>query len=1189
MSKRTERNLGWDDEEDTPRDRGLGWDLEDRQTKAQRAFDANSGTEGYPLQTREDEDVLDTVKDAALKGANMVVDGLDYAGNVSRGMINAAIRGKSVEKAFDDALTYKDRTRASDIRWALSRRFGHRLKWGKDDNEFQWGDIGDVAMDLGIDIVTDPLTWLTFGTSGLIKGLGGKAAREATEAAAKEAGKEVVSKVAVAQKTGRRNIHELSGRKRDVVTKAQLDEAIEKQGKIERVDLEELIKAPTQKRIEKGMELGILDEMDLLNRTRQSAKRIGTGATVAKEGFASGMGGLYTAASQIDDDTTAQDFARNFAVGAGLTRLGRWGINKASQKGYFSAIGNALDSASSAGRKAKMIVFGKQGAKEIATKADAGQMAQIASDAGQSKRHAYMGIRNAFKNAIEKMKQGDSVAAADSLLAVEHFRDMNVKLREELWEKELAKLSPEQLDQYNLVKGKEGDILKRWSEVEGKEILPLKQKVQRDANAMLVNRDGTIKEAAFMKWAKDNEIANTETVLRNMNVWQKATKESFDIEKKFIRDNLLKVKERGGIFDETDILNMRRKAFEEEGQVGDFADLLNYDDIKTAMDLRLNNEGLGVWTPRRAEVGMGTTVTESGRRMPMTPNVRQRAAKDLRAASDRAVLSREEMANYINNGRKLEDAQAYINKFEAAANISAENKARGVLNTIQREAGAYMGDIATNQKPFAANIRKMNALVKRGLLLGSYTWIKNNLWSNARQAFAKHGIFAGVDAANPINYWATDLGKDIRKIFSSGSEKMPPWTFSDADTVDMINRGIIEPTHFQEVRKTLSDEDLRFMFTDEQLKTLAEREGKAGARTLQALDEAGDWFSRKLGTKQWGARVEAMARGATYKRTVKMLRGQDRYRTLVDNFGKELAEESIKRQAKDLTNDVFFDYGKLRYWESSFIRELVPFYSFYKQNTMYQARALLDPETVPRLAALSRMQDGRYFGADPMTQQQKDSLPNWTKRQNAYTYTDKDGNTKIRYTTSDPAGQMWSSLSSEDWFKDFSQYLNPALKSAFEQMAGYDMFRGESMIPRELSGDPDKQIKYLYSQGFGPMEVFNVINKVISDNPDVIWTKHGNPVTDSEGTARVMNIMSWAAAQYVNQANQLYAQYRKYKAGKTDAFGVLTNLFGPISETQMIREQAQRNLEQAEAKRVEERIAPELKLRRRALGDLPGQ
>lgn len=112
--------------------------------------------------------------------------GLDYLGNISRSTIAGyAQSGGSGAAALaygKQAYNKQRETTSNQMKDAVTRELGakHPVRFGKDDGVFDLGDVGDVGVNLAIDIFTDPVTLLTEGAGRLAKSSGflGKGAAE---------------------------------------------------------------------------------------------------------------------------------------------------------------------------------------------------------------------------------------------------------------------------------------------------------------------------------------------------------------------------------------------------------------------------------------------------------------------------------------------------------------------------------------------------------------------------------------------------------------------------------------------------------------------------------------------------------------------------------------------------------------------------------------------------------------------------------------------------------------------------------------------------------------------------------------------------------------------------------------------------------------------------------------------------
>lgn len=154
------------------------------------------GRSSYPRPEREDGPPIKGVERYPVEEGflDRVLGGLDYLGNVNR----SALKG-TVEGGLGRGLAYggqaaakRRKTTAGNLKDTVTGELGlGKLRAGDDDGTFQGGDLVDFAADLLIDVVTDPVTWLTAGAGRLAKG-GTQLAVGAREVKLAEAGEGVL-------------------------------------------------------------------------------------------------------------------------------------------------------------------------------------------------------------------------------------------------------------------------------------------------------------------------------------------------------------------------------------------------------------------------------------------------------------------------------------------------------------------------------------------------------------------------------------------------------------------------------------------------------------------------------------------------------------------------------------------------------------------------------------------------------------------------------------------------------------------------------------------------------------------------------------------------------------------------------------------------------------------------------------
>ena len=1151
--------------------------------------------------------LADLAGEKILEGANYIIDGLDYMGNIMRSGVEGGLKGgwKLAGQQALEATTYDKRTTAEDLRKVVAEKMGtDRYGFNMRKGEFDAGDVMDFAMDVGIDVALDPLAWISLGFSSAIKKGGKEAAKAATEKVAKETKGQLLEGITKQRKQATKQLQEVQAtqgpkhplqvaHEKNMVERAS--DVLTKTKNYQNLDSREMI--------ELADNVGTLtlgQKMRLQEAATAAVKATGVKGQAAKDMFANTMVGLYNTAAMMEDDDTIDDVIMDFGIGF----VGMAGARKHAAKplkAKLSKIGEKLNRAVGPNKPVLTGLKGPEGVRYIEVDGAHGhQMASIAADAATATKQAEQSIGASLIGPFRALREGKyiddmldknlkgkaldeqlEIIAGDTFTSLTFLRDKLVETRNQIWDEEMAKQPLNYLTEAGLTKiakvdGKEKVVPLGFAEAKGEDIGKLKGVIEQQAEAQLYNADGTLKPAVKKQLMTDLAIENTDKVFRNIDAWNDAMENSLGLEKELIGEQLTKLLDKEGIYNGPEILAARRAAFEKRKPF-ETMDLIKEDDVNKAFRLQMGNPGMRNWVPTIGDRSFAATKQAAGQAEPkvLTARGRAKAAASVQENIKRDVLGRDARRHFLDQ-RSVETATEYLNTAEEALEISARNKAQNILNTIQKEAGSYMGQVIAEAPAIGQAFKQFNSLTKKGLLLGAYSWVKNNLWSNARQAFAKHGIMGAADAVG-ITSWHNGMNRDMWKLFSSDPDKIAPFDFINKDEMqDMMRRGILEPTHLKGItqRTDVDSDKAKFLWSEDTQAKIKERENNPVFRTLKKANEMADSWSRMIKTQQMGGMVEGMARGSTYQHTLKMLRAQDNYKYMADKLGKNIAEESIRRKATEITNDVFFDYGKLQYFERAFLRELVPFYSFYKQNLAYQTRALLDPNAVPRLATMARMGDGRYFATEPTTGEQRKKLPPFLSRANAFVRVHPEtGEKKIHYSTSDASAQAWQMLHPEFWFKgDFVHQLNPLVKSLFEQAASHDLFRGESLRPQDLGNpqDPTTQVKYLFSAGYPLWAMNQIFNKAIQSTPSIHLDENNNPVTDEEYVSRIMNINSWLMSMYMGSFQQVGGQVGKVVAGKQDVSDAVMNLIGPWQSTKLIPQQEAQRIKAYNREKYEE-------------------
>lgn len=132
-----------------------------------------SGFDNYVPVNNPEPSAWDKVKDTGLSWLDKVVGAIDYAGNTNRSGLESLITKGDYTSGAQAGAMKKKQTTARELRDAATEKVGlGKIRLGEDDGKFQVGDVGDFALDVATDIITDPLSLVSMGVSKLAKGAG---------------------------------------------------------------------------------------------------------------------------------------------------------------------------------------------------------------------------------------------------------------------------------------------------------------------------------------------------------------------------------------------------------------------------------------------------------------------------------------------------------------------------------------------------------------------------------------------------------------------------------------------------------------------------------------------------------------------------------------------------------------------------------------------------------------------------------------------------------------------------------------------------------------------------------------------------------------------------------------------------------------------------------------------------------
>lgn len=157
------------------------------------------------------------------------------------------------------------------------------------------------------------------------------------------------------------------------------------------------------------------------------------------------------------------------------------------------------------------------------------------------------------------------------------------------------------------------------------------------------------------------------------------------------------------------------------------------------------------------------------------------------------------------------------------------------------------------------------------------------------------------------------------------------------------------------------------------------------------------------------------------------------------NFLSNLQKTGDVNLAASRTKQFLFDYSDLTDFEKNVMRRIIPFYSFTKFNLQTQAKVLVTTpgKSTAQLTAMDNF--SKVFSSDDLTDEQKEAMPSWMKRGFYYMKKQKDGTLKSISVTDSPLLQPLDAFSS----KGILGSISPLIRLPIEQMTGYDMYQGK--------------------------------------------------------------------------------------------------------------------------------------------------
>lgn len=1009
---------------------------------------------------------------------------LDYLGNISRSAIKGLFEGKAAQYAGEAAMKHR-RTTATDLRDTVSEKLGlGKVRLGKDDGEFQAGDLGDFAMDLGVDIATDPLTWVTAGFGSLAKG--GKLAK-------------VLPKLAQGAQEAKQG---------------------SKAGSAVRQFL--LAKQAAGAGIGAAYGVGSMDAEDSLGSKLLAAGAgaiVGANAPKAMEKAGAGFRALsnkgankyaeWTRGSRFADYTTAREVAQG-AYDKMKTIVdeilqGRFQVLDGLDEAQKLRVTNIMQAAKTETLRLREIaerkIKAKPGTPEFDRQFNA-MMKKLNYDVEQVfVKRLLKNEENAVATAVGKWAQHNDDVMKKFNTEVFGLEKADSRMRNvgQVFEKGTYVRDP---DTGVLMKSK--DFYDKYSLddiAEMREILRAEGKdLEKIDLGRFANRDIAVKPGQKDFNIEKNIIREGQKIT-DFDMAQKASGKA---EKNLLQD--------GTWLEKGDTVT-RKKDFqpynprEFKGGKGVVGLRYHIDDVHSLQDIEKRIEDV-----EKAMVGPVVHKAES----------LQRSASALEIAEDTFAKKMGRPFNEVTStaAEKAEWQKHLSHAHDRTYQVYAERFAKTFMSEAEKEAVTLMreyGETAAKQKPIRAletvldSYDKVTNFAKAQMLYMSMSWIKNNYFDNLAKAYVETGWHGLVDTAT-MGKFQKGVFADVKDIFSGNVHGV----YKSSETMGALKRGVLDNPMF----KSIHDEELRgFLFRPKEL------EEKLAKRSL-AVKIADAISKNPINQKvaSFGSHMEGTARMVTYLRAKEALLKSPRFK----NATPEMVEHA-KDLAAELTKKAFFDYGNVTKLEKAVFGRIVPFYSFYSKNLPYWIGGSIDPEKVGRLLAFEKAR--RNVGTDP-THQDREGMTDYLLNNGARKLgKDQKGNTRYGIF---PSGSLYDAirmLNPKDWGSQVVEKGNTLPKAAYELASGNDLFDGGKLYP----SDNEKGKKFLFSRGF-KYKALGI--------PGVEVDEGGNPYATSDTVVALDKILSTLVPHGI--VDQAAGTVGKIVTGKDRASEGAVNRLSPM-------------------------------------------
>lgn len=1041
-----------------------------------------------------------------------VLNGLDYLVNINR----SGIRGLYTKNETYLGNAYKAAkqeiyTPASELRTELFKAMGSDTgAIGLNDGRFQWGDVADFAADVGVDLMTDPLTLLSVGLSSVSKGVGAKAVP------------------ALAKISDAMNAHKIiKGAKGADEAMKIGDAGLDAIKAVKLADIPLAKKATELRKVYKEFNIprGSPTKQLLREHGTEIIKQAAKWNNVIKSGRPT-IGGLFGYASS-DPDAHFHEKLLNAGFGAALVYGGKINLAKVGLTKrpfeiggggfYAKKLGNFLVGHTDplTGRPIKGAFDAITDHYYKVTKGVGVPLNPIEAERVAAKR---------AKKMIDEINKQYTPGEAGEIERAVEFTSLKDKIKTDLMFP-MAFSDAARYTKQAMEKTRNIDMMIQQGRYAALDGLTDAEKLTADTLMHDFKNEFTKRRRAALVERKIDPESVRDINKHKDVVDEISRKITTDMEQDFVPGIMARQSNqiKRTVNDWTDHNLRVVDLYNKETQSNLFGIKWHVDDVYKTADQNEVSDLMSLMVPKKAKL------------------------------------------QFAKGGYNIEQSASKILSPDKSYAIYSNNMAKKFLNKKERQAMRIMAQIqftdATKPDTHRAVLKGWDSatkFLKANLLQFSMTWLKNNYFDNLFKAYMESGVtnalktgFIGADRKLLKDIWSV-AGKDMRGKFAK------------EDLQDSLKRGVLENPMFNNLNRH-DPLEAQFLFGTDKFNEIASESRSAA---IEGLKKGAEKWENFLGgtVGRVGTTLEGTARMTTYTSTVKHLKESGLVKQMREELKQtykrqpkmlskidEIVDDKIKNAAADITKRAFFDYGNVTHLEQSLMKRLIPFYSFYSKNLPYWMEAATNIEKIGRLSDLDKFR--RNLGREP-TSREQEGLSTYLQ-QNAARVVGMGKRGKryaiLPYMAAYDAAQMMKPTTFGEQIKE---KLTPFIKTPLELSLDRDWFTGGFLLPsshrtqkERLAGK--KGEAPLFTAGYKWSALQSMIDKIPGVTPSSLGIKidqRGNPVSTSDNMTKVNKIFSTLFP--MGLVDQLAGSLGKVKYGKSTMPEEIIQKFSPVKFTE---------------------------------------